>query len=341
MRRWFWLLVVVIVAAIAVLLSAYRVFEDLAGGRTGTAPQRILDEVAGGVTALALMPGVAWLARRFPVRRGQILRSVPPHFIGLVAYSIAHTFLLSLAHGALYPLIGFSADPYTPKLLARAFQELAHDVMAYGLFLGLDAAWSAAETLRAIELRTLRLQLQPHFLFNALNTISEAIHDAPRAAEAMLEHLAELLRLSLRMEATHEVPLAEELVALGRYTALLEARFGDRLRVCVEVAAEAEPLLVPSLLLQPLVENALRHGATGQPLEIDVSARREGAELIIEVADNGPGADPDADVMQKGLGLAASAERLRLLYRGRAKLTAGNRPEGGFAVRLRIPARPG
>jgi two-component system sensor histidine kinase YesM len=118
-------------------------------------------------------------------------------------------------------------------------------------------------------------------------------------------------------------------------------------------------VLVPSLLLQPLVENALRHGATGQLLEIDVRARREGAELAIEVADNGPGADPEAEILppggprigappsvagvkisQKGLGLAASAERLRLLYRGKAKLTFGNRPEGGFAVRLRIPARP-
>jgi signal transduction histidine kinase len=340
-RRWFWVLAFVVFSAGAVFFCGYHVFEDRAAGLLDTAPRRLLEEAVGAYTALALLPAVGWLVRRHPLERGRLRRSLPVHLAGLLAYSAAHTFLLALAHSFLFPVLGFPADPYLPKLVVRALQELAHDAIGYSVFVALVAAWKAGEALRETELRALRLQLQPHFLFNALNTIAEAIHEDPRAAEAMLDHLAELLRLALRTGATEEVPLADELTALRRYLALVDARFGDRLRVVLDVPADTEPLLVPSLLLQPLVENALRHGMTGQRLEVAVSARRAGGALILEVADDGPGADPGADVLGKGLGLATTAGRLRHLHGRHGHLEAGNRDGGGFAVRVRLPARTG
>ena len=353
--RSFWLLAFLVFSAGAALLFGYRIFEDIAGGNTGTAPRRLAEELVGGYAALALMPGVAVVARRFPIARGRLRRSLPAHFVTLLAYSAAHTLLLALAHELLFPLLGLPVDSYLPKLGVRAGQELAHDVIGYGIFVTLLTGWDAIAARRQRELRqaqletaltdaqlrNLRLQLQPHFLFNALNTISEAVYEDPRTADAMIQNLAELLRLALRTAPTQEVTLREELDALARYVAIMEARFGDRLRVRVEVTPEAERALVPSLLLQPLVENVIRHGAnvSAQVLEIDVRARVAGGALVVEVADNGPGADPEVDLLGSGLGLGSSAERLRLLYRGEAALEATNRAEGGFCVRLRLPAR--
>jgi signal transduction histidine kinase len=352
--RWFWPLAFVLFCTAAALLFGYRLFEDLAGGRTHTAPRRLAEELVGALAAFALMPAVAAVARRFPLDRARWPRALPAHLVALLLYSAAHTLLLALAHGGLFPLLGLPADSYAPALAARAAQELSHDIIAYAAFVGLLITVDVARTRRErdlrhaqleralvdAQLRTLRLQLQPHFLFNALNTISEAIYDDPRAADAMIGHLSELLRLALRTAPTQEVSLADELAALARYTAIMQARFGDRLRVRLDVAADTERALVPSLLLQPLVENVIRHAAvSGHPLEIDVRARLAGGSLVLEVADNGPGVDPGEDVLASGLGLASSAERLRLLYRGEADLEARNRDEGGFRVRMRLPAR--
>ncbi len=353
-RRTFWLLAFVAFTAAAALLTGYRVFEDLAGGHAGTLPRRMVEELVGGWAAFALMPGVAAVARRFPLARGRRARHLPAHVAALLAYSAVHTLLLAGARETLFPLLGVGGDSYAARLGVRAAQELGHDVIAYAAFLGLLAAWQWVAERRERELRearleralvdaqlhSLRLQLQPHFLFNALNTISEAIHEDPRAADAMIGHLAELLRLSLRAAPTQEVVLADELAALARYTAIMRARFGDRLRVRLDVPADTERALVPSLLLQPLVENVIRHaGGSRHALEIDVRARLDGGALVLEVADNGPGADPGEDVLSTGVGLTSSAERLRLLYRGEAELDARNREGGGFRVRMRLPAR--
>ena len=312
-------------------------------GLVATPARRVLATrgpwLAAAIAALLSLPYVVWQIRH-----------------GFPTLEFMHNAILALAHGALFPLVGLPADSYAPALVRRAAQELAHDVIAYAGFVGLMIAWAAAAARRQREVReaqleralvdaqlhSLRLQLQPHFLFNALNTISEAIYDDPRAADAMLGHLAELLRLSLRAAPSQEVTLADELAALARYTAIMHARFGDRLRVRIDVPADAERALVPSLLLQPLVENVIRHaGASRHALEIDVRARIDGGALVLEVADNGPGAAPGEDVLAGGVGLAASAERLRLLYRGAAALDAHNRAEGGFRVRMRLPARMG
>ncbi len=187
------------------------------------------------------------------------------------------------------------------------------------------------------QLRSLRLQLQPHFLFNALNTISSEMYRDVAAADEMLSQLAELLRSSLASAQTDEVPLAAELALLDRYLALMRARFGDRLAISVSVAPDVGTALVPSMFLQPIVENAIRHGRVSSEGHgaIAVRARRENGSLEIEVQDDGPGSTGGG--AGAGIGLAATAERLRLLYGAAQRFDAGTRAAGGFLVRAVLP----
>jgi two-component system, LytTR family, sensor kinase len=234
----------------------------------------------------------------------------------------------------------------------RYWMELPLQVIWFtGLVAGLHA-WSSLQAARERELRAaqlegslaraqlrnLRLQLQPHFLFNALNTISATMYDDPRAADEMLAQLAELLRASLRTAQTDEVPLSEELAVLDCYLAILRARFGDRLAVTLEIEPGTAGALVPSMILQPLVENAVRHGNAERQGRgaVAVRARREGGRLILEVEDDGGGegtAHPGT-----GVGLSATAERLCLLYGDAQTFSAGN-GGGGFRVRATLPLR--
>jgi sensor histidine kinase YesM len=200
-------------------------------------------------------------------------------------------------------------------------------------------------SLARAQLRNLRLQLQPHFLFNALHTISAVMYEDPAAADEMLDQLAELLRASLRTAQADEVPLGEELALLERYLAIQRARFGERLAVALELEPGTDSLLVPSLFLQPLVENAIRHGNAERAGRgaIAVRARRDDGRLVLEVEDDGPGPAPAVAAGSRpgpaGLGLAATAERLQLLYGDAQSFSAGPGAGGGFLVRARLPLR--
>lgn len=194
--------------------------------------------------------------------------------------------------------------------------------------------------------RVLRAQVQPHFLFNTLNGIAMLTRSNPRAAEEMLTSLSELLRLSLDQSGRLEIPLREELGFLDRYLELQQMRFGDRLKVAREIDPAALDCLVPARLLQPLVENAIRHGiepAAG-PGVIRVSVGCDQAGLNLAVEDSGQGAPEEGKSTMSqghGIGLASVREQLAGLYGGAHEFTAGPAPAGGFCARIRIPARAG
>jgi len=262
----------------------------------------------------------------------------------------------------LYPLAGLGPYDYGVMPL-RYWMELPLQVIWLTLVVAALHAWSALGRARERELRAaqlegslaraqirnLRLQFQPHFLFNALNTISATMYDDPRAADEMLDQLAELLRASLSTAQSDEVPLAEELTLLDRYLALLAARFGERLAVSLEIEPGTDGALVPSMLLQPLVENAVHHGGAERAGRgtVAVRAREEDGRLVLEVEDDGPGSPQEereerqgrGDRPGTGLGLAGTAERLRLLYGDDQGFRAGPGEEGGFRVRASLPFR--
>jgi sensor histidine kinase YesM len=193
--------------------------------------------------------------------------------------------------------------------------------------------------LRTAELENLRSQLQPHFLFNALQSISTLIHRDPAAADRMLTDLSELLRGSLAHAARQEVPLRDELAFLQRYLDVMRVRLGDRLAVSLDVPDALLDALVPSLLLQPLVENAIRHGIADRAEggRVTIAARGDGDRLVLEIADDGPGMS--APATGGGIGLSNTRERLGRLYGPAASLATRSTAGRGTTVTLTVPLR--
>jgi signal transduction histidine kinase len=194
--------------------------------------------------------------------------------------------------------------------------------------------------LAAARLRALRMQLQPHFLFNTLHTIAGHVREGERAvAVDLIARLSRLLRRSLDDAERHEVPLAEEVELLAEYLSLERARFGDSLITRFTIAPDVRRASVPSLILQPLVENALRHGIGPRegPGELTIAARRDNGHLVLEVADDGVGYDPAR--AGAGVGLANTRERLAQLYGDRQRFEIGAGRAGGTVARVEIPFR--
>lgn len=191
-------------------------------------------------------------------------------------------------------------------------------------------------------LNVLRMQLDPHFLFNALNTISSHVERDPRLTRSMIEHLGDLLRMSLESKDRQEVPLAEELAFLHHYLEIQKIRFGGQLEVNIDVAPEVRYALVPSLFLQPLVENAIRHGISRRATlgTVTVKARAIGDNLAIDVEDDGVGL-PIAWSMENsaGLGLSVTRERMDGLYPGSHSFVVRRRAESGTSVKIMLPLR--
>jgi two-component system, LytTR family, sensor kinase len=339
---------------VSFLLFWYKYLEDVVNRRPGTFTWRAIDELTGAFYCVPLVVGTLVVGWLFPLDRRHWRESLPAHVIAVVGFSIIHTSLNWGARLILYPMAGLGPYDYGIMPL-RYLMEFPNDVMFYLINQVIVAGFRYYRTMRdrelslaQAELRNLRLQLQPHFLFNALNTISATMYDDPTAADAMIAELSELLRLSLKTVHTQEVPLRAELEALSHYTALMRARFGDKLSVAVDVEPAAADALVPSLILQPLVENAVRHGNVsllGQG-HIDVRARREGDRLLLQVLNDTGTPEPDGAggaPKGSGVGLKSTAERLRLLYGDAHRFSAGKSPVNGgfgFAVAIAIPFRP-
>jgi hypothetical protein len=195
------------------------------------------------------------------------------------------------------------------------------------------------------ELDTLKLQLNPHFLFNALNGALALISTDPPAAEKMVAGLSDFLRMVLTTSSQQEVPLSQEIDLVERFVEIQQVRFGDRLRVVIEADEETRHALVPSLLLQPLVENAIRHGISPRAGggTISIRARRAGNELGITIADDGVGTGARRTRQRSrgiGLGLVNTSTRLLHLYGADHRFTHGDGAESGYAVEIVIPFLP-
>jgi signal transduction histidine kinase len=199
------------------------------------------------------------------------------------------------------------------------------------------AAVQLESLLQQAQLEALRSQLNPHFLFNALHSIAELVHADPKLAEQLIVRLGELLRQVLQSSTRQEVPLAQELEFIRGYIEIEQMRLGDRLRVSWDIESAALEIPVPSLILQPLVENAVQHGiaaAAGQGL-LAITARRDSQFLLLEIRDNGPGLSKDTPERGEGIGLANTRARLQRLYGDRHSFEL--QAADGLTVRVRIP----
>ena len=270
----------------------------------------------------------------------------------------ANDFAVTLASN-LAPVIENSLREHVPQLRVwnRLRLSTGLDALAYLGIMGLahaavfhrryrergQQAILLSAQLNQARLRALQAQLQPHFLFNALNGIATLVRRDPAAAHEMLVSLSELLRLALNQSNRQEIPLREEMEFLDRYVEIQQMRFGDRLRVERTVEPAALECLVPALLLQPLVENAIRHGIEPSPNAglVRIRAERVDGQVLLAVEDDGAGlpagtADGSA-ALKPGLGLSSVRERLESLYPGQFQFHLQPRPEGGVSVEIRLP----
>lgn len=192
--------------------------------------------------------------------------------------------------------------------------------------------------LATARLDALRMQLNPHFLFNTLHAVSALVERDPSGVRKMIARLSELLRHTLDTPAAEQVPLRDELAFLQRYLDIMAVRFQGKLRVSQAIENEARDARVPNFILQPLVENALEHGvsrATGEA-DIQIRARRDDGQLVVTIHDGGPGFDAAAE---GGVGLANTRARLQALYGDAASVTMRTEPAGGAAAEIRLPWR--
>lgn len=301
-----------------------------------------------------LAPLIILAARCWPFSRSTWVSALPVHLaLGLVLTAVQisaaqlilnalgvppHGMVLSLAK-ALRTNFHSSLPTYWLVLA------VVHAVDYYTKFKEREVRASQLEArLAEAQLAALKRQMNPHFLFNTLNSISSLMYVDPNAADAMLARLSELLRLALDADGEQEVPLARELAMLSRYLEIEKIRFEDRLRIEVDVAPALLDARVPALSLQPLAENAIRHGLARRPEggTLRVHAARDDGKLRLAVEDDGAGLPlQEARDGGDGIGLGNLRARLEQLYGEAQRIELADRPGGGATVEITIPFRTG
>jgi signal transduction histidine kinase len=285
-------------------------------------------------------PLVAALARRFPLHRSGLWRNLAFHLAAGAVVALVKT----LADRAAFALLtGFRMYLLASTLALNFVVYAAIVAAAHGLeyYRRSREREQLEARLAETRLQLLGMQLQPHFLFNTLNTIAELVHEDPDTADRMIAGLSDLLRRTLDLGAAQEITLDEELDLVARYLDIQKARFGDRLSVRLSIAPETREAAVPALLLQPLVENAIRHGLAARldAGRIDIDARTAGDDLVIAVTDDGPG-EPGTAAGAERVGLGNTRARLEALYGARGRLELTRAAGRGARVTAWIPRRP-
>jgi signal transduction histidine kinase len=302
---------------------------------------------------------VLWLANRFPVEGTRWRRTVPLHLLFATLFAIIVSGSFQLIYHFLF--VNGPGKPYEPwTTLQWIIYNSSENYGLYCLLVLLNQVFRYYRRFREGELRAsrlqtqltraqleaLKMQLHPHFLFNTLNSISALLHRDPDTADKMIARLGDFLRLTLENSGAQEVSLRKELEFLTCYLEIERVRFQDRLTTSVDVEPDALDAPVPNLILQPIVENALRHGVaqSSAPGRVEISAKRENGSLRISVRDNGPGLKAitkPTDGFKEGLGLSTTRTRLEQLYGASHRFELSNASGGGLLVTLVIPVERG
>jgi two-component system, LytTR family, sensor kinase len=308
----------------------------------------------------ALTPPMLWMGRRYPLDERGWVRRLPIHLLASVAVALLHVAVASYSVPRTGVLGGMTPKSYRDAFFFMMVIAMHSNVLSYWTVLALQhgirvfrryqerekaalrleaqAAALSAQLSRA-QLSALKAQLQPHFLFNTLNAIMVLVRQRQvELAETTIARLGDLLRFVLDDVEANEVSLRRELEYLERYLAIEQLRFADRLRTEIDAEPAVLGAALPHLGLQPLVENAVRHGIgkSASAQLVRVRACRQGDELIVTVEDDGPGPG-DPGEPGSGIGLSNTRARLAQLYGDRARLTLAARPGGGAVATLSVP----
>ena len=341
------------IAAI-LLWSALGVLFSLPGLSSGNWKSVLLGSLAQWWCWGLVTPLIFWTDARLPLKQNQLGMRIVTHLLVSVPVTGLYFYVVVAVRAAL----GLNAWGVLahPRSLLNPFG-LLWSWVVYWLIVGVLQTFRYYQHYLASELRleqmersfsqarlnALRMQLDPHFLFNALNTISAQVEGSPRLARNMIEHLGDLLRLSLDARDRQEIPLAEELAFLEHYVAIQKIRFAENLRIEIEVDPEVKYALVPCLTLQPLVENAIRHGISRRAAggTVTVTVQRGANQVEIRVADDGVGLPPGWTLeTSSGMGLSVTRERIVGLHpNGNSRFSVSPRTGGGTEVEISLPLR--
>jgi signal transduction histidine kinase len=302
---------------------------------------RLADWYSCGV----FLPLFVYATRRAPLDRRHLASRLPLHAAIILGSSVAKIALFRpvkelLGRPDTVPLSEAIARGIISESVAfAAVAAVLHAVEFYRRYRERETQTAQLQArLSDAQLRALRAQLNPHFLFNTLNAVTTLLHRDPDRADAMLTRLGELLRFTLRADPAHEIPLHEEIAVLERYLSIMRMRFSDRVTVHCDVEPRAATSLVPSFILQPIVENAFEHGMARlkRPGEVHIEARTADSSLVLTVRDDGPGPEAADHV---GVGLSNTRRRLAELYGTRGSLELRSPAGGGTIVEVRLPFR--
>lgn len=348
-----WILIAAGWILFAVFFASERVISRIYAGRLPALGSTLAFWLICAALWFGATPLILWLARRFPLDRKRWLVSAVVH----LASSALVSFILLGIYSFITTRPGFGSSQtwmraFRADLVASFHSEVLTYWMVIGLCHGIDyyrkyrerelRASQLEARLAQAQLEALKMQLHPHFLFNTLNSISVLMSEDVVAARRMLMQLSELLRASLENVGTQEVALSEELDFLKNYLEIEQTRFQDRLSIRMDVEPSALNARVPNLILQPLVENAIRHGIAlrAQPGFIEIRAARENGMVKLQVSDNGPGLNSAASKpFLKGIGLSNTEARLQQLYGANHRFEISDVIGGGLLVAITIPFR--
>jgi two-component sensor histidine kinase len=341
-----WRIVLPFWTTVALFFVVQNVSGRLAAGRPVDWEWDVWNELLYWALWAALTPLIAWWLVRFPLRGN----TVALHFLGATLVAVLQVGGMFAFHLAALLLLGrLTAGHIGEWLLLRpsfpvllVFTALWKYWVVVALLLGWQYARLYVDAQRRVEhaqLERLKSQLQPHFLFNTLNSISVLVRENPAAAQQMIVQLSDLLRLAIDTKDAQLVTLREELEFTRRYLAIQQLRFGDRLQVRITVEPDALDREVPHLLLQPLVENSIQHGLRGASGgTVETTARVKENQLVIRISDEAAGlAQPAEERDGRGTGLANARARLAFLYGGRAELSLVRNGSSGSVVTIKLP----
>jgi two-component system LytT family sensor kinase len=323
--------------ALAIFFAASTSLTYIAQGRPALWSLTATTELAQWWIWAALTPIILWTSRRYAFARGHVARALAVH----LPLSLVVAFVTVTIESRVRVWV-FGVRPFLPInnlalkfLLYWTLVGAAHAVDQYGRTRARAAEREAQLGHAQIEL--LRTQLQPQFLFNALKAIAELVHEDPDRADQMVGRLSDLLRTTLDAGDRPVVTLGEEIDLARQYLAIQEARFGSRLRVSIDIPPDCQAVLVPHVCLQPLIENAVRHGLAPRPLggTVRIEASRRNGAVVISVEDDGVGWTGEAP--REGLGLLNTRARLRSLYGDQASIALVRREGTGAVARVTLP----
>ena len=350
-----WILIVFILGTIqALLYVGIIVSENLFHHETIDLPFYLINEFTGVYTALLLIPLQLYFFKRFPLSRENYRSRIWLYLLCTIIYGVTQTSIMYALRLGIYPLVGitrigeiFNDLPY--RYLMEYFKQIASFWLVYFVYWGIiqyqnnqkqrvKAAQLQGELLKS-HLKSLQMQLQPHFFFNTLNTISSIMYDNPTQADQLISRMSQFLREVIHTKDKPLHSLQEEIALLQKYTDVMLARYPDKLQIEYHLVPESLSYSIPVLLLQPIVENSIKYSIDHRELtRIQITAVLEQGSMKIQIIDNGPGIEEGNFMV--GTGLSSTVDRLEKLYEGRQLFMIENQEDDGTIVTINIPDQP-